>query len=313
MQYKDYYAVLGVARDASQDEIKKAYRRMAHKYHPDVSKEKDAEARFKEVGEAYEVLKDPEKRSAYDNLGANWHSGEEFTTPPNWGSNFEFAGGYEEMDAGAFSEFFENLFGQHSKRWTESARQYQNRGRDHHAKILIDVEDAYKGAERMFTLQKPVVTPDGHVHTDTHTLRVKIPKGIKPGQKIRLGGQGEPGIGSAPAGDLFLEVEFNPHRLYQVAGKDVTLVLPVAPWEAVMGAKVTIPLPDGQVDMKIPSGSSGGKKLRIKGRGIPGKTPGDLYVELKIALPPAENEEAKALYEQMQEKLKFDPREALFS
>ena len=313
MQYKDYYAVLGVKREASQDEIKQAYRRLARKYHPDVSTEKDAEARFKEVGEAYEVLKDPEKRSAYDNLGANWHSGDDFTTPPNWGSNFEFTGGYEEVDAAAFSDFFENLFGQHSKRWTESTRQRQSRGQDHHAKILINLEDTYQGVERMFTLQKPVVTGDGHVRTDTHTLKVRIPKGIRAGQKIRLSGQGALGMGQAPAGDLYLEVDFNPHRLFRVEGKDVSLSLPVAPWEAAMGAKVKLPVPDGQLDMKIPPGSTSGRRLRIKGRGIPGTPPGDLYVQLEIVVPPADNAAAKELYEEMAQKMKFNPRASLFS
>ena len=310
MQYKDYYAVLGLERGATQDEIKKAYRRMARKYHPDVSKEQDAEARFKEVGEAYEVLKDPEKRSAYDNLGANWQSGEHFTTPPNWGRNFEFSGGYEDLDASGFSEFFENLFGHDNRQWAESSRRGQVRGQDHHAKVLVDIEDAYNGAERIFTLQKPVVTADGHVHSESHTLKLKIPRGIRQGQKIRLGGQGAPGIGATAPGDLYLEVDFNPHAVYQVEGKDVSMELPVAPWEAALGAAIPIPLPSGQVEIKIPPGSSTGRKLRIQGHGIPGKPAGDFFVILKIVIPPADSEKAREIYRNMAEHLDFDPRAA---
>jgi len=314
MEYVDYYEVMGVKRDATQDEIKRAYRKLARKFHPDVSKEVDAEARFKQVGEAYEVLKDPEKRAAYDQLGANFHSGEEFRPPPNWDAGFEFSGGFTGGDSGGFSDFFESIFGQRGGASAHRAGGYARgegfsaRGEDHHAKVLIDIDDAFTGATRTITLRVPKVTPDGHVSSGEHSLKVKIPKGIKPGQRIRLAGQGAPGMGQAPAGDLYLEVEFRPHALYRVDGADIYLDLPVTPWEAVLGAKVKVPTPGGIVDLKIPANSSQGNKLRLKGRGLPAKKPGDLIVVITIALPRADSAEAKALYETMAKQMAFNPR-----
>jgi len=314
MDYKDYYQIMGVERSASQDEIKRAYRKLARKYHPDVSKEANAEVRFKEVGEAYEVLKDPEKRAAYDQLGANWKAGQEFRPPPDWDAGFEYSGGgFTGGDASDFSDFFESLFG----RGFGGARAgghpggMHAHGNDHHAKVLIDLEDAYRGATRSITLQSPEVDNQGHVVTKQRTLNVKIPKGIKQGQRIRLSGQGSPGMGQGQAGDLYLEIEFNPHSMYKVDGHDVYLDLPVAPWEAALGATIKVPTPVGPVDLKIPAGTSNGRKLRLKARGIPGKTPGDLYVVPQITLPPADTDEAKALYQKMQQELAFNPRHKL--
>jgi curved DNA-binding protein len=314
MEFKDYYAIMGVARDATQDEIKRAYRKLARKYHPDVSKEKNAEARFKEVGEAYEVLKDPEKRAAYDRLASGWQPGEEFRPPPDWDAGFEFSGGGVGPEAGsAFSDFFESLFGRGRSGGAGGARgtSFRARGQDHHAKVLVDLEDSLHGATRAINLRMPELTPDGHVTTRERTLNVRIPQGVRAGQQIRLAGHGGPGIGKAASGDLYLEVEFRPHPLFRVDGIDLYLELPVAPWEAALGATVQVPTPGGPVDLKIPPGSAQDRKLRLKGRGIPAREPGDLYVVLHIALPRADSERAKAFYRRMQEELNFDPRAGL--
>jgi len=315
MDYKDYYKPLGVGRDASQDEIKRAYRKLARKYHPDVSKEPDAEARFKELGEAYSVLKDPEKRAAYDELGANWQGGQEFKPPPDWGAGFEFSGsGFEGGDAGAYSDFFESLFGRGDMGPRYSSRHgqgFQARGEDHHARVLIDLEDAYRGATRSISLRAPELDPKGHVVTKERTLNVKIPKGVKQGQKIRLAGQGSASPGGGKAGDLYLEIEFRPHSFYRIEGKDVYLDLPVTPWEAALGDTINVPTPAGAVDLKIPPGAGNGQKLRLKGRGIPSKVPGDFYVIITITTPPADSDVAKALYEKMREELPYNPRSHL--
>ena len=312
MKYKDYYAVMGVAKDATQDEIKRAYRRLARKFHPDVSSETDAEARFKEVGEAYEVLKDPEKRAAYDELGANWKAGQEFRPPPDWNEGFEFhGGGYTGADADHFSDFFDTLFGQRGFRdgfSGRSSRTFNARGEDTYARILIDLEDVFTGAKRTVTLKNTEVGADGRPTVRDRTLNVRIPKGIRQGQHIRLAKQGGAGLGSGESGDLYLEVQFKPHPFYRAEGKDVYLDLPVSPWEAALGATIEIPTPGGSVDLKIPAGSSGGHKLRLKGRGIPTKMPGDLYVVLQIALPKADSEAARQAYEQLQRATDFSPR-----
>jgi curved DNA-binding protein len=313
MKYKDYYEALEVPRSATQDEIKSAYRKLARKYHPDVSKVADAEARFKEINEANEVLKDPEKRAAYDQMGSNWKAGQEFQPPPNWDAGFEFRGG----DTGGFgpgfdsSDFFESLFGRRA-RGPGPRQRAGMQGQDHHAKVLIDLEDAYRGAERSITLRVPVEGPDGRVELRERTLDVHIPKGIRPGQRLRLAGQGSAGTGGAANGDLFLEIGFKPHPRYRVEGSDVYVDLPVAPWEAALGATVDAPTPEGPVQLTIPKGSKPGRKLRLKGRGLPGKTPGDLYVLIEIALPPADTDEARAAYEAMRAAFpNFEPRRHL--
>ena len=313
MEYKDYYKIMGLSRSATQDEVKRAYRKLARKYHPDVSKEKDAEAKFKELGEAYEVLQDPEKRAAYDRLGANWKAGEDFRPPPNWDEGFEFkGGGFTGGGAGVFSDFFEQLFGRGGFRPSEQgARGFQARGQDAHAKIYIDLEDSIRGTTRNITLSAPEMDARGHVQVKQRSLNIKIPKGIKPGQHIRLSGQGDPGSGGGKAGDLLLEIAFNPHRLYRISDADIYLDLPVTPWEAALGAKIKVPTPDGNVDLKIPPNSRQGSKLRLKGRGLPAKTPGDFLVVLQIALPPANTDRAKAVYQKMQQELNFNPRQSL--
>ena len=314
MDYKDYYKIMGVEKGASQDEIKRAYRKLARKYHPDVSKEADAEVRFKEIGEAYEVLKDPEKRTAYDQLGANWKAGQDFNPPPNWDAGFEFSGaGNTGGDSANFSDFFESLFGRGFGSAQANRQQggYAARGEDHRAKVLIDLEDAYKGTTRSITLQSPEHDSSGHVTTKQRTLNVKIPKGVKQGQRIRLSGLGSPGMGNAPAGDLYLEVEFKKHPFYHVDAHDVYLDLPITPWEAALGATVKVPTPDGQVDLKIAEGTTTGRKLRLKGRGIPGKPPGDLYVIPQVTLPPADSDKAKELYKKMEQEMAFNPRSKL--
>ena len=305
---------MGVEKTASQDEIKRAYRKLARKYHPDVSKETDAELLFKQVGEAYEVLKDPEKRTAYDQLGANWESGQDFNPPPDWDAGFEFnGGGYTEGHAADFSDFFESLFGRNASAGTAGNRHagYHAKGEDHHAKVLIDLEDAFQGGSRSITLQSPELDNSGHVVTKQRTLNVKIPKGIKQGQRIRLSGQGTPGMGAAPAGDLYLEIAFNPHALYRVDGLDVYLDLPVTPWEAALGAKIKVPTPTGVIDLKIAKGTENGRKLRIKARGIPNKTPGDLYVIPQITLPPADTDTAIEFYQKMEQEMPYNPRSKL--
>ena len=319
MRFKDYYETLGVSRDATQDEIKRAYRKLARKYHPDVSTEPDAEERFKEVGEAYEVLKDPEKRAAYDQLGSQYRAGQEFHPPPDWDTGFEFSGGgFTDADAAHFSDFFESLFGARGPfggaRAHAGGRAWQMRGEDHHARIRISLEDAYHGGTRAVQLRQPQLDDQGHVVVNTRTLNVKIPKGITAGQQIRLAGQGGPGSGGGQAGDLYLEIEFEPHPLYEVDGRDVYLHLPVAPWEAALGARIQVPTLGGKVDLKVPAGSQTGKKLRLKGRGLPGRTPGDQYVVLRIVTPPARTEAARQLYQRMANEMSwFNPREELES
>ena len=311
MEFRDYYKVMGVERDATQDEIKRSYRKLARKYHPDVSKEADAEARFKELGEAYEVLKDPEKRAAYDQLGANWKEGQEFRPPPDWHAGFEFSGGgYTGGGPEFHSDFFEELFGRRNSQRGRGPerRSFRMRGEDHHAKVLIDLGDSYNGSTRSISLRVPELTDDGHVVTRDRELNVRIPKGIRPGQQIRLAGQGGPGMGGAESGDLYLEVEFRRHPHFRVDGADVYIDLPLAPWEAALGGSVKAPTPTGTVDLKIPANSSQGRKMRLKGRGLPGKTPGDLYMVLQISLPPADSDVAKSLYKQMQDQLGFNPR-----
>lgn len=316
MEYKDYYKILGVERDADQESIKRAYRKLARKYHPDVSKEADAETKFKELNEANEVLKDPEKRAAYDQLGSNWQAGQDFRPPPEWNQGFEFhGGGYTQVDPEQFSDFFESLFGRGgfsgAQGFRPGAGRSTRRGENTHAKLLIDLEDAYKGATRTLTLRHSELGADGRPQVRERSINVKIPLGIAPGQNIRLSGQGEPGFGGAEPGDLYLEVEFKPHPLYHLDGKTVYLDLPVAPWEAALGATVRAPTPTGSVDLKIPPNSRAGNKLRLKGRGLPAKEPGDLFVVLQIALPPADSEASQKAYRQMEKAFNFEPRAGL--
>jgi len=307
MEYKDYYKVLDVPRDAAQDEIKRAYRKLARKYHPDVSKEADAEARFKEVNEAYEALKDPQKRQAYDQLGAGWQPGQDFTPPPGWDASFDFGGGgFTGADTSQFSDFFESLFGRAG--WGGRTAGFASRGSDEHARIPVTLEEAFQGATRTIHLQVHETDAHGRPQLKTRALRVRIPKGVTHGQQIRLGGQGGAGLGGGPKGDLYLEVALQPHALYRVENKDIYLNLPVTPWEAALGVTLAVPTPGGRVDLKIPAGSQSGRKLRLKDRGLPGRHPGDLYVVLQIVTPKADTAEARAFYERMAREMPYDPR-----
>jgi curved DNA-binding protein len=310
MDFKDYYAILGVDRKADAEQIKKAYRRLARKYHPDVSKETDAAKRMAEVNEANTVLSDPEKRAAYDTLLARRAAGQEFHPPPGWDAGFEFSDA-DFGDINGYSEFFSSLFGRagraaHAGRARGEARM---RGADHHAKIIIDLADAYHGATRSVSLRGARLDESGHVVTEDRVLDVQVPKGVKEGQSIRLRGQGGAGIGGGPAGDLYLELHFAPDARYRVDGRDVTQTVPVAPWEAALGAKIEVPTPSGRMEVNVPPGSGNGRRLRLKGRGIPGDPPGDLFLELELALPPADSDKARKLYETMAREMPFNPRE----
>lgn len=321
MQFKDYYQVLGVGRDANADAIKKAFRRLARKYHPDVSKEPDAAARMAEINEANTVLSDPEKRAAYDAIGQGRRQGESFTPPPDWDAGFEFSGaGPEGPDAGDFSDFFAELFGRAAgarRAGTRagagragSARGPQMRGDDHHAKIVLDLEDAFRGATRQITLRNPQLDAHGRVRLAERTLDVRIPPGVRPGRLIRLAGQGGEGYGGGPAGDLFLEVHFRAHPRFELDGAKLVASLPMAPWEAALGAVVPVPLPDGgTLKVRVPAGAQGGRRLDVRGKGLPGNPPGDLELIVRIVLPSADDPRARRLYEQMASELSgFDAR-----
>ena len=310
MKFKDYYEVFGVPRDATQDDIKRAYRKLARQFHPDVSKDADADVRFKELGEAYAVLKDPEKRAAYDQVGSQWKAGQDFQPPPDWDAGFEFSGrDFGSSPDPTHSDFFEALFGRQARGGQRPGM--HARGRDHHAKVLIDLEDAYHGAQRSISLRMPVPDEHGRIVLRERKLDVRIPKGIRAGQHLRLAGQGEPGVGEGPPGDLFLEIEFKLHALFRVVGPDVYLDLPLAPWEAALGCSLTVPTPEGSVQLTIPAGSAAGRQLRLKGKGIPGKVPGDLYAVLAIVLPPAVSEKEQAAYRAMAEAFDFNARAAM--
>ncbi len=316
MQFKDYYQTLGVARDATADEIKKAFRKLARRYHPDLSKEPEAEARMKEVNEAYAVLADPEKRAAYDALGRGYRPGQEFRPPPDWDANFEFSGPGAAGEAADFSDFFAELFGRMGGRpragpGGRREAHFEARGEDHHARILLDIEDAWRGATRQVSLRVPRLDSAGRVALDTRTLDVRIPQGVREGQLIRLAGQGSPGFGGGPPGDLLLEVQFRPHPRFRASGRDLRVDLPVAPWEAALGSVIPVALPDNsQLKVRIPAGAQSGRQLVVRGRGIPGQPPGDLELTVRVVLPPADTARARELYETMARELDFDPRAA---
>ena len=309
MKFKDYYAVLGVSRDASQEDIKRAYRRLARKYHPDVSKAGDAEERFKELQEAYAVLKDAEKRATYDQLGSNWQAGEEFSPPPGWDFGYEFQrAGSAGVDASAFSDFFEALFGHGLHEAGRGGATVRMRGQDLHVRLRISLQDAYHGAVRPITLRVADVDAQGNALPRDRELQVKIPAGTVQSQHIRLARQGAAGIGGGPPGDLYLLIEFEPHALFRTDGRDIYLTLPITPWEAALGATVHVPTLGGRVQLKVPPGSQSGQRLRLKGRGLPGTLAGDQYVELKIVTPVARDAAARSFYERMARELPFDPR-----
>jgi curved DNA-binding protein len=311
MEFKDYYQTLGVARDASAEDIKKSFRKLARKYHPDVSKEADAEKRMKEVNEAYTVLSDPEKRAAYDQLGRGYQPGEDFRPPPDWDAGFQHSTrGFSAQEASDFSDFFAELFGRMGggRGFHGGGGRFRARGEDQHARVLLDIEDAFEGTTRQITLRVPTEDASGRVHLTTRTLNVKIPKGVREGQIIRLAGQGTPGAGGAHAGDLLLEVHFKPHARLRVEGRNLYLTLSVAPWEAALGAVLPVETPAGALKVRIPAGAQSGRRLNVRGKGLPGTPPGDLVLDIQVVLPPADTPKARELYETMARDLAFDPR-----
>nr|WP_155453522.1 DnaJ C-terminal domain-containing protein [Massilia eburnea] len=287
VEYKDYYATLGVAKTASDDEIKKAYRKLVRKYHPDVSKEPDADARTKELNEAYGVLGDAEKRAAYDSLGSGqYRAGQEFHPPPDWSGGFE---------GGSAEDFFADLFAHVGRQRGGRSQAFRMRGEDIHAVLEITLQDAYQGSQREISLGRE------------RNLTVSIPQGVTAGQQLRLSGQGQPGMNGAEAGDLYLEIAFQADDRYRVEGRDVYEKVQIPPWSAALGGEREVNTPSGRVTVTVPPNSQGGRKLRLKGRGIPasGKsgTAGDLYLMLEIFAPPADTPERRALYEQMQREM----------
>ena len=303
MDYKDYYATLGIKREATQDEVKRAYRKLARKYHPDVSKEANAEARFKEVAEAHEALIDPERRAAYDAIGQRRERGPAFEPQQS-----------ADQDK-AFSDFFESLFGRGRGGHDEGPRQRHEaaamaaQGRDHHARIEVDLLDVYQGAQRSILLSVPHRDAQGAVTLQERRLDISIPKGLRSGQHLRLAGQGAADFDGGPPGDLYLEVTIRPHPPFRLDGADVYVDLPVAPWEAALGAKVNARTPQGEVQLTVPPDSPQGRKLRLKGKGVPGKVAGDLYVTLNIVLPSSATDAARQAYQALAQAFPgYDPR-----
>ena len=316
VKFQDYYKILGVGRDASEGEIKRAYRKLARKYHPDVNKDKGAEEKFKQINEAHEVLKDPEKRKLYDQLGPEWQAGQDFKPPPGWENvHFEFAGpGAESFDfGGGFSDFFEMLFGgRMGGRGRANARQgsWVMRGQDHEAKIEIDLESAYHGATRTLTLQGHEIDSQGQVRPTVQNIQVKIPPGVTDGTRIRLTGKGGEGMGGGPPGDLYLKVHIEPHPSFTLDGHNLQVKVPIAPWEAALGATVQVVTMDGTVNLKIPPGTQSGQKLRLRGKGFPkkGGEPGDLIARLEIVMPKKLTAREKELFAEMAKVSSFNPR-----
>ncbi|HAA02307.1 MAG TPA: cytochrome C biogenesis protein [Syntrophobacteraceae bacterium] len=328
VKFRDYYEVLNVARNATQEDIQRAYRKLARKYHPDVSKETGAEDKFKEVNEAYEVLKDPEKRKKYDELGASWKAGQEFRPPPGWETHFAYGGGggpgqteFHFGGSGDFSDFFEMLFGGHGFHQAfgsgQAGRQgkpvWRERGMDQEATLRITLEEAFHGASKAFTLQTQTLTQSGQISTADKSYEVRIPAGILPGQKVRLAGQGGAGTGGAEQGDLYLKIEIEPHPVFRLEGHHLYVDLSVAPWEAALGAEIQINTLSGPVSLKVPAGARSGQKLRLRGKGMPSPrgTPGDLYVVVHIQVPRELTTKEKELFEELQRESHFNPRQGM--
>lgn len=300
MDKKDHYATLGVTRDASDEAIKRAFRKLARKYHPDIASDPQSEARFKEVNEAYDVLKDPEKRAAYDNPQPH----EEFSAARDWEGGFGFSHpGAGNM--GGFADIFERFYqaGPRASGFGDGMS-----AADQHARIEIALEEAFRGGTRNLVFKTPQIDPRGEVSFSERNIAVKIPKGITEGQNIRLRGEGTRLPDGKTFGDLYLEVVFEPHPVYRPDGRDLHLDLPVSPWEAALGQKIVLPTPDGKVDLQIPKNARSGQKLRLKGKGLPGKPPGDIYATLRIVNPAVTTEKARALFEEMAREMSFNPR-----
>jgi curved DNA-binding protein len=299
MKYKDYYKILGVARGAGEDEIKKAYRKLARKYHPDVSKEADAKEKFQEVSEAYETLRDKEKRAAYDSLGSGFRQGQDFRPPPDWFDRFGGGGKAEDLHGVDLGELFESmgLFGRAQRRTGGFGRRSAFPGEDYEVPVRLTLEEAYRGTERT-------------VQLDGRALTARIPRGATDGQRLRLRGKGGPGMNGGPAGDLYLQIALEPHALFRASGHDLDIDVPLAPWEAALGAEVEVPTLEGRVTMKVPPGSKAGQKLRLAGKGLPkpGGGAGDLYAVLSIAVPATLTDSERKLFEELRKTSRFDPR-----
>ena len=325
MKFVDYYQVLGVSEHASEDEIKKAYRKLARKYHPDVSQEPQAAKKFNEATEAFEVLKDPPKRAEFDQLRKfGRRDGQEFEPPPDFRRGAwrtRSGSSATEVDPSEFSEFFSQIFGGRGNPFggpfgTEGGVEYRASsrgipGEDHTYEVEVQLEEAYSGGQRSLSLQSMEVDAEGRVVPKTRTLTVKIPAGVTDGQKIRLKGQGSPGRRGGPAGDLYLQIAIAPHKIFTVDGRDITLKLPVAPWEAVLGATVEAPTLGGDIKLTVPPGSQSGQRLRLKGRGLPGTPPGDQLVELEVRVPSQLTAQQRALFESLRDGIAYDPRAQL--
>jgi len=313
MKYKDYYKTLGVERTASEDEIKKAYRKLARKYHPDVSKEKNAEEQFKEVQEAYEVLKDADKRKAYDQMGF-YQPGQDFNPPPGWDQQFHSggAGGFQDLGDVDLFDLLSGLGGGafRGARQGGGARTFRMPGQDYEVTAHISVEDAARGTELEIPIAATEVTEDGQLRRATRAVKVRIPKGVTDGQRLRVPGKGGSGIGGASDGDLYVDIQLRPHDIFRVNGHDLYLELPVAPWEAALGAEVQVPTLDGRISVKVPPGSRAGQKLRVRGKGLPkpGGGEGDLYTVLQVVTPSVLSEREKQLYRELQAASSFNPR-----
>jgi len=320
MKYNDYYKILGVARDASADDIKKAYRKLARKYHPDVSKEKNAEESFKEVSEAYETLRDPEKRAAFDQLGSH-AAGQEFRPPPDWSQHFapNFGTGspFDQMGQAAFddidlADLLAGLTGRARGRGGGRAggREGPIPGPDYEAMVRITLEQAFHGTEIDLDLSVAEYDERGVAHRVPHRIKVRIPKGVIDGQKLRVPGKGGKGMQGAPPGDLYLDIQVQPHPLFRTSGQDLYVDLPLAPWEAVLGTSVELPTLAGAVSLRVPASTRAGQQLRLAGRGLsrPGGKSGDLFAIVAIVVPTAVNERERSLYRELSESSNFDPR-----
>ena len=306
MKYKDYYAILGLQKSATADEIKAAYRKLARKYHPDVSKEKDAEAKFKDVAEAYQTLKDPEKRAAYDQLGT-YQPGQEFRPPPEWQQHFGDAQfSFDDVD---LSDLFE-AFGGGRARAGRRGEKVPLRGQDYEVIAHITLDQAYHGAEVNLDLTVPEYDERGFVHRVQRAFKARIPKGATDGQRLRIPGKGGKGLNGGPDGDLYLNIELEPHPLFRVTGHDLYIDLPLAPWEAVLGTTIELPTPGGAVSLRVPPGTRAGQHLRLGKRGLPRPQggEGDLFAIVQIAVPAAVSAEEQALYRQLGERSAFNPR-----
>jgi curved DNA-binding protein len=313
MKYKDYYAILGVPRTASADEIKTAYRRLARKYHPDVSKEKDAEEKFKAMAEAYETLKDAEKRAAYDQLGSH-QAGQDFRPPPDWGQQYaQGQGGFEDID---LSDLFAGLAGRQGRGSGAGAGRRAERamaGSDYEAVVRLTFDQAFQGTEVDLELSALEWDPDGGMRRVPHRVKTRIPRGVTNGEKLRVPGKGGKGVNGGPDGDLYLDIEVVAHPLYRVSGQDLYVDLPLAPWEAVLGTGVTLPTPAGAVALKVPAGTRNGQQLRLTGRGMArgSGTPGNLYAIARIEVPAVAGDRERALYQELADLSNFNPRAQL--